>query len=134
MSDETPLSDVDIAAIRAITEAFSGHMEGHDRSDIGSLYTEDAVLMPGGAPAVEGRDAIREFMGGFPPVKRFELSIDEIDGRGDLAFVRGPFEMTTEPEGAPAPVKMVGKYIEIRQRQADGSWPITRDIFNTDDS
>jgi len=133
MSDDATLTEADISAIRAITDAFSGHMEG-DRSGIGSLYTEDAVLMPGGAPAIQGRDAIREFMGGFPPVKKFDLSIDEIDGRGDLAFVRGPFVMTMEPEGAPAPVKMVGKYIEIRQRQADGSWLITRDIFNTDAS
>ena len=133
MSDDAPLTEADISAIRAVTEALPGYMEG-DRSGIGSLYTEDAVLMPGGAPTVHGREAIREFMGGFPPVKKFELSIDEIDGRGDLAFVRGPFEMTMEPEGAPAPVKMVGKYIEIRQRQADGSWLISRDIFNADDS
>ena len=133
MAEDTALSEADIAAIRAVTEAFPGHMESADRGGIAELYTEDAVLMPGGAPTVRGRQAIREFMSGFPPITRMELSIDEIDGRGDLAFVRGPFAMTMQPEGAPAPVKMVGKYIEIRQRQADGSWLISRDIFNTDE-
>jgi hypothetical protein len=40
--------------------------------------------------------------------------------------------MTLHPEGAPRPVEEIGKYIEIRTRQADGSWPIAADIFNSD--
>jgi ketosteroid isomerase-like protein len=133
MSDAA-LTETDIAAIRAVSEVFSEHMKARDFASLGKLYTEDAVLMPGGAPAVSGRAAIGEFMAGFPPLSRVELAVEEIDGRGDLAFVRGSFAMTMEPEGAPAPVEMVGKYIEIRARQDDGSWLISRDIFNSDES
>ncbi len=129
-----PLSEADIAAIRAISEAFPGHMQSRDFDALGSLYTEDAVLMPHGSPGVTGRAAIGEFMADFPPITRFDLNVDEIDGAGDVAFVRGTYTMVVEPEGAPEPVEMVGKYIEVRARQEDGSWPISRDIFNGDEA
>ena len=35
-------------------------------------------------------------------------------------------------EGAPEPLEEVGKYIEIRMRQPDGSWRLAVDIFNSD--
>jgi ketosteroid isomerase-like protein len=60
------------------------------------------------------------------------LTIDEIDGRADLAYVRGSYSMTLHPQGAPAPVDDVGKYLEIRMHQADGSWLLAVDIFNSD--
>ena len=61
-----------------------------------------------------------------------EFKIDEVEGIGELAFVRGRYSMTLEPEGAPGPVNDEGKYIEIRERQPDGSWLLARDIFNSD--
>ena len=39
--------------------------------------------------------------------------------------------MTMNPPGA-EPVHEAGKYIEIRKKQADGSWLLYRDIYNSD--
>ena len=87
--------------------------------------------MPPG-PAVTGRLAIKEWMAAFPAASKFELNIDDIDGQGDLAYVRGHFLMVIHPEGAPEPVEDRGKFLEVRRKQADGSWLMSVDIFNSD--
>jgi hypothetical protein len=40
--------------------------------------------------------------------------------------------MTLSPDGAPGPIDDAGKFIEIRKKQPDGSWPMAADIFNSD--
>ncbi len=55
----------------------------------------------------------------------------EIAGRGDLAYVRGTYKLKIVLEGHD-PIPDTGKYIEIRKKQADGSWLLYRDIFNSD--
>ena len=61
-----------------------------------------------------------------------EVGVAEIEGRGDLAYVRGTYTMTLHPDGAPEPVEDAGKYLEIRRKQSDGSWLYVADMFNSD--
>lgn len=124
------LSDADIATIEETAESFAA-AANDDWGGVAAFYTEDAVLMPPNGPAVQGRAAIEAFFGAFPPMSGFTLNPVEIDGRGDLAFVRGTYSMTMEIEGMP-PVQESGKYIEIRRKQEDGSWLLAADIFNSD--
>ena len=126
------LGDKDLVAIRSASEAFSKGILTADFVAVSKLYTETANLMPPNQGGVEGRAAILAWMKAFPPVKEFKLAPVEIDGRGDLAYVRGTFSMSFVPPGAPGPIIDVGKYMEIRRRQADGSWLIVADIFNSD--
>jgi len=46
--------------------------------------------------ARKGRAAIRTFIKEFPRLQRFTASPIEIEGRGDLAYVRGSYQMTFE--------------------------------------
>ncbi|MDH5203197.1 MAG: SgcJ/EcaC family oxidoreductase [Nitrospirota bacterium] len=132
VAEEAALSDEDVAAIKASTEAYVQAVKSEDFTAFAALYTEDAVLMPPNQPIVQGREAILTWAEAFPPLTEFSLSAVEIDGRGDLAFVRGTYSMTIALEGAPEPIQDTGKYIEIRRKQEDGSWLIARDIFNSD--
>ena len=126
------LADKDVAAIKASSDRFSKGMLAPDRAALLKLYTETASFLPPNDKAVLGRAAIQAWMQNLPPVKEFKLTPVEIDGRGDLAYVRGTFAMTMLPAGAPGPIVDVGKYVEIRQKQADGTWLISLDIFNSD--
>jgi uncharacterized protein (TIGR02246 family) len=126
------LSAADDVAIRAVSDRFREAMLARDLDSLVLLYVEDAVLMPPHQPAVRGRAAIRHWAEQFPRASRFEITIDEIDGRGDLAYVRGSYSATLHPDGGPEPVESVGKFLEIRKRQDDGSWPFVNDIFNSD--
>jgi ketosteroid isomerase-like protein len=126
------LSAKDTAAIRSASEQFSRFLLAQDFDALVQLYTDDGVFMPPHQPAVNGRSALRSWMAAFPKVTQFALEIGEIDGREDLAYVRGRYSMTLHPDGAPGPVDDVGKYIEIRKKQPDGSWLMAADIFNSD--
>ena len=125
------LSEADRAAIEATSQAFLTAARAADWTAVAATYTEDAVLMPPNAPAVAGRSAIQAFFESLPPVTQFDLTSLEIEGRDDLAYVRGTYEMTMSGAGG-LPVVDSGKYLEIRRRQADGSWLLHRDVFNSD--
>jgi ketosteroid isomerase-like protein len=126
------LSDADAAAIMADSDAFSESVLSGDWAAAAAHYTDDAIFMPPNEAVIQGRANIQAWMEAFPPITHFDLEIEEMDGRGDLAFVRGTLTMTLEPEGAAEPIQDTGKYVEIRRRQADGSWLMAVDIFNSD--
>ena len=75
--------------------------------------------------------AIQKWMASFPPMSDFKLDIVEMDGRGDLAYIRGNYSLKMTPPGAASTADR-GKFIEIWRKQPDGSWKIKCDIFNSD--
>ncbi|MEX0692135.1 MAG: nuclear transport factor 2 family protein [Gemmatimonadales bacterium] len=123
-----PLTEADHAAIREVHVRFTRYALAGQADSLGLLYTEDAVVMPPNMPAATGRAAIVEFNRTFPPVSSVELTIDDVSGYGDLAYVRGTYRVTIAVEGSPVDT---GKYIEIRRRQADGTWLMAVDMFNS---
>lgn len=126
-----PITQADRDAINANSDAFKAAFLAGDEEKLGPLYTEDAVLYGPDEPAVTGREAIVASFAAFPPMKDGDLEIVEIEGYGDMAYVRGTAWFTmTGPDGKDA--KLTGKYIEIHRKQADGTWLMSRDIFNFD--
>ena len=126
------LSEADKTAIRASTDSFVVYARARRNADSPLLYTENASLMPPNAGIVEGRAAIRAWLDAFPPMSEFSLTPVDIDGRGDLAYVRGTYAMTLVGPDGHEVGKDHGKYIEIRRRQTDGKWLMVVDIFNSD--
>jgi len=129
------LTDADKEAIRkradavvSIANAPTKDWDAYVRTD----YTEDAVVLPPNSPALQGWDAIRSYILTEGVVSDFKVQMVEIEGRGDLAYVRGIYSMTVTPPGASGPTKDTGKYIEIWRKQADASWKVIRDIFSSD--
>jgi len=125
------LTDQDRAAIRQSEADFAASMIAKDYAKVAASYTTDAVIMPSNAPSLTGRAAIEQFMSTFPPLTAFTLNSVEIDGEGDLAYQRGTYQMTMQLSGGVTESDS-GKYLEIRRRQADGTWLITRDTWNSD--
>jgi uncharacterized protein (TIGR02246 family) len=127
-----PLSEEDVAAIEASADIFVEAALAGDWEALAALYAEDVVLMPPNGPVVEGRVAIQDFLESFPFITQFAVTIVQIDGRGDLAFVRGTNSMTLIVEGTSEPIHITGKYVEIWRKQPDGKWLIAVDIWNSD--
>ncbi len=126
------LSDEDVAAIKAATEEYIQAWRSADWVTLAALHTEDAIVMPPNESMVQGRDEIQALNEASPAPIEANLTIVEIDGRGDLAYARGTYSVTMQPEGVPEPIQDTGKYLEIRRKQEDGSWLITIDIWNSD--
>jgi len=125
------LTDADRAAFRQDVETFAKAVNAKDWGSAVTRYADDASMMPPNGAAVQGRDQIKKWMSDFPPVSEFKAEIVDLDGRGDLAYVRGSYTMTITPPGG-APVSDRGKYLEIWRKQADGTWKIKWDTFNSD--
>ena len=88
--------------------------------------------MPPNGAALEGRPAIHEWLTMLPPTSNWKIEVAEVDGRGDLAFVRAAYALRITPPGAAGPIADQGKVVQIWRRQADGSWTAHREIFNSD--
>lgn len=61
---------------------------------------------------------------------RLTFEVDAIDGRAEIAYVRGRYAATFQSPDGRADNR--GTFLEIRRRQADGSWLMDIDIFNSD--
>lgn len=131
MAEPAGLSTDDLAAIQATTQAWEDAALANDWQALAATYTQDAKLMPPNHDVVQGRAAIQEFFGTFPPITDIQLDQLEVEGTGGIAYIRGSYTITMTPEGA-EPINDSGKYLEIRHKQADGSWLLSHDLWNTD--
>lgn len=89
------------------------------------VYAESVVVMPPGAPAIVGRDALLALLRVSPPAAGGAPELLEIRVQGDLAFVRGRYVLVTTAADT-------GKMLEIWERGADGRWRLARDIWSSD--
>ena len=128
----SPLADAEHQKMRAMVAEFDKAVVAGNWPKVVSFYSEDGILLPPNAPAVQGRAEMQKFFEQFPKITEFKEDVPEFDGYGDLAYARGTYEMAMMPLGAKAPVMDKGKTLAIWRRQADGSWLVTRVSWNSD--
>ena len=126
------LTDADRDSIRAYVARFDQKILAADWPAAVAFYSDDAVLLPPNAPEVRGRDAIRKFFEGFPKFTEFKQQVEEVQGNANLAYPRGTFETSMIPPGGKGPVKDKGKVLAVWRKGEDGSWLVTRVIWNSD--
>lgn len=123
----------DKEAITAVSSARAEAFNNSDASEIAEHFTKDAVLMAPGVPATEGREAVRDYyqsiFDDFEPV--LESHYVEIEIDGDLAYGRGVATVTLHPKDGTGASVSTSKYLNILQRQPDGTWKTTHDIWNS---
>jgi uncharacterized protein (TIGR02246 family) len=131
----TPLAATELAAIRATDTAFSSAVASGNAAGVAAIYLPDAHLLSPNAPAVQGRDAIQKFWGGLLGAYQVTIDVtsDEIEGRGDLAYARGHYTLdgTPKAKGTP-PLHDQGKFLEILRRRPDGAWHYAVDMYSSD--
>jgi len=126
-------TEADRAAIEAATqEALAINATGDHQAYVNHYYTSDAVIMPPNGEVIRGREAALAFNVNFPPYEDLQFHHVELDGDGDLAYVYGTYTMVMAAAEGEEPVEDRGKYLEVWKRQADGSWKVALDIFNSD--
>jgi ketosteroid isomerase-like protein len=127
-----PLSESDIAAIRAVDEAFVDALLAEDWPAYTALLTEDVVQLPPTFPIQRGHDAIIEFLktGGVDFVE-CSMSNVEIKGTGDMAYRVADYTMSISLPTAEEPLFYHGKWLTVFRRSPGGSWRIAADMWNT---
>ena len=133
-----PAADVeaDRAAIEAVREAEGAAFSAENIDAVMDVVTDDIVMMGPNEPLVSGREAVREWANGFTAMFSITFNsyeTDEIEVAGDLAYERYTAHWTITPKDGSDAVDEILKGIHIFRRQADGSWKIARDIWNSDE-
>jgi ketosteroid isomerase-like protein len=97
-----------------------------------SYYADDAVELPNGAPAIEGKVNIAPGMN-FLDDKNNRLTWTptggDVSSSGDLGYTYGTFEFRSNDQDGKPRVEH-GKYISIWKLQKDGSWKVVLDMGN----
>lgn len=125
------LKDEDKAAIRAAVDSFNQYFRTDRDSAVAQEFAENGVMLPPNMGPVEGRAAVLAFFQGFPAIADFTAVATDIDGSGDLAYVRGTYSYTMPAQGRNPAMQDHGKFVEIRRKHANGRWLVTVDIFNS---
>lgn len=127
-------NQADVEAINKLREQEMAAFSAADVNTLLILFTNDAIVMPPNEPALYGKDAIRAWLENV--YKQFTVqgkyTSSDVVLAGDWAFERFTSTLTTTPVAGGEPVQEVIKGLHIYRRQADGSWKIAQDIWNTD--
>jgi uncharacterized protein (TIGR02246 family) len=110
-------------------------MEG-DYNTIASFYTDDAISLPSYEPMWRGKQAIldgnkKDFETGAK-FTSFNGKTTDVFGSGDITCEIGTYELSFTAPNMTTEMKDHGKYVNIWQKQSDGSWKLKADTWNSD--
>jgi uncharacterized protein (TIGR02246 family) len=123
----------EVAAIHAVDQAWVKAYNSGDVDTVVSLYAEDAVLLPPGAPQANGRAAIRTyFEQDIAAAAKGGIKVSlgaKADGgaSGHMGWSSGTY-VAKDKSGH---VVESGKYLSV-SKKIDGKWLYVRDTWNSD--
>jgi ketosteroid isomerase-like protein len=122
--------DRDASAIEGLIEPWTQACLAADWDALLGMCNDDIVFMPPGEPSVSG-DAVRPWLEGIV-IRQMTWSIDHIEVKGDLAYLRGPVDQLLEIDGQEE--RFSGKYSDLMRRGEDGIWRFSVIMWNSDES
>ena len=126
------LSQADKDAVKATIDKYVQASISADWDAWGSTLAADVVVSPPNLAPITGRQAAVAWIKTFPKISSFTVNVEEVTGRGDLAFARGTYAVGfTLADGSAATDR--GSFLEVHRRQADGMWPYTHLMFHSTD-
>lgn len=122
----------DISEIKALSATRAKAFNEGNADVIANAFTESAVLMAPDARSMTGREAVRGYYQHiFDQYKTFlESDYEEVKVSGDLGYGVGFARVKLVPHNGGDTLVSTAKYVNILQRQDDGSWLTTHDIWN----
>jgi uncharacterized protein (TIGR02246 family) len=127
---------VQVADVAQVYELWNEAAAAANEGDIErwiSLWIDDGIQMPPGAPRRVGKAEIRRAM--QPLFRLFKTSKmiiqpEEVRILGDRAYSHGTYELEIAPKRGGETRSCSGKFLDILEKQVDGSWKIAIDCHN----
>jgi len=96
---------------------------------------DDAHMLPPNDPLTTGKEDIKAMFSSMMELPGFSLkwepSVVEIASSGDLGYTIGAYKLSIN-DSTGMPMVDTGKYLTVWKKQANGSWKVTADMFNSD--
>ena len=127
--------EADVSAVKEVLGQYAVAANDGDLDSWISLWADGGTRMAPNTPPQVGKKAIGEDM--EPLFDGFDIDItihvEEATAHGDLGLTRSSFtlKMTPRAGGEEMVFEPDGKALTVYERQADGSWKIVYDCFNT---
>ena len=107
--------------------------DSRDVERIVAFWTDDAEVVPPGAPVIRGKAAIREFVTQSLAIPGFRISWRpdhaSVSADGTLGYTTGVNSLTVRgSEGKLSTTE--GRYTTVWRRGRDGSWKCVVDVWN----
>jgi len=121
----------DVAEIRAAEIELVKALQAPDPTAWVYAYTEDAVFVAPGAPAVQGRAALLQMAKAMKPLSSVTLRPIRTEGSANLAtvYAHGSWLSGRPPDaGSVSKVRL----IIVWRKEADGQWRIAQELLNAD--
>jgi uncharacterized protein (TIGR02246 family) len=125
------LTSEERSAVEQAADAYLAAMKAADWVRVAQSFSADGVRIPPHEDPHRGCEAIERWLGGIEELTSYELTRDRIDGADGIAYVRGRYDITLRPQGAPAPLSDQGDFLEIWRKEPDGAWRIIEAMWNT---
>lgn len=95
-------------------------------------FADDAYLMPPDTETLQGPAAVQQYYQAIFDLyeTKLESGYQSVKVDGDLAYGRGFAKVTLTPKAGGERTIAKSKYLNILERQEDGSWKTTHDIWN----
>jgi uncharacterized protein (TIGR02246 family) len=128
--------DADIKALQANDVQWNQDFVSKDTDRLASHYSDDAVLMITGSPAISGKEAIRAALKQMvaDPAMSLKLQTTRTDvaKSGDLAYTQGTYTLIVTDPQTKQVVNDHGNFVTTFRKQADGTWKAVADIASSD--
>jgi len=123
----------DVAKVHKLWDEYIDCMHTGDFERWMSLWIEDGIQMAPDAPRRVGAEQIREAM--QPGFDLFIMSntiinTEEVRILGDQAYSHGTYTYDMAPKEGGETMFISGKFLDILEKQVDGSWKIAIDCHN----
>jgi uncharacterized protein (TIGR02246 family) len=115
-------------AMHASREQWAECVANGDAAGAAALYKDDSAMLPPNAEPVEGRQAIQAAIQAMIDAGFQSTAMEAVETKegGDLVVEYGRYK--AELRGGRTDV---GKYIVVQERQDDGSFKLTLDMYSS---
>lgn len=129
-------SEGDVAAIDAVYAEWSQALAARGAEGYASFFVADGAVLPPDGQAVEGRDAIRKWIQKVldeSTVKDARLSWGPLRISNGMAVRRFTLSGQRVPKKGGDPTRFNNKYVDVLQKQPDGSWKFVYRMWSSNE-
>lgn len=134
LSDASPMKQ----KIQSLNNKLAQAMIENNESLILSYYTEDAVSLPNYNPMLNGIGAIKKYqqegeaMGN--EIKSMKFVTQSVEEQGNALIEVGTYDITMFVKNMDREIRDQGKYLTIWKKQADGTYKMAYEVWNSDEN